>query len=227
MNITSITSNIVTIPLLSKPIALGAEKALPSLPKVDEDPREARAKAFYTREAEPWKEKTYLYHETGKPEEERPMTKEMYLDHLRSFLNIDLEIQQSIYSKIRNELGVFRPDLANKNFSYTLGDDAQIKVLNQDPLLTEGDLEHLTKLFNDRRGFKDSIHRHAKMAMALVDHDDKTFGGKYKLDLMNIQNTLDYGKLVMLKPEKMHEAFVRQIIENGERREEPLVDITV
>ncbi|GAB7531566.1 hypothetical protein PS3A_39780 [Pseudomonas sp. 3A(2025)] len=227
MNITSITSNIVTAPLLSKPIALGAEKALPSLQKIQEDPREARAKAFYTREAEPWKGKTYLYHETGKPEEERPLTKEMYLDNLKSFMRIELEVQQCFYTKIRNELGVFRPDLASKNFSYTLGDDEQIKILNQDPLLTDDDLQHLTKLFNNRKGFRDSVVEHAKMAMALVDHDDKAFGGKYKLDLLNIQNTLDYGKLIMLKPEKMREAFVRQIIENGEKREEPLVDITV
>lgn len=227
MNITSITSNIVTTPLLSKPIAPDVEKALPSIKKIEEDPREARAKAFYTREAEPWKGKTYTYHETGKPVEERPMTKEMYLEHRQTFATIELEIQQCIYSKIRNELGVFSPDLANKKFSYTLGDDEQIKILNQDPLLTEDDIEHLTKLFNNRRGFRDSVREHAKIAMALVDHDDKAFGGKYKLDLMNIQNTLDYGKLIMLKPENMHEAFVRQIIENGERREEPLVDITV
>lgn len=227
MNITSITSSIVTAPLLSKPIAPGAEKALPSLQKIEEDPREARAKAFYTREAEPWKGKTYTYHETGKAEEERPLTKDMYLDNLKSFMRIELEVQQCIYSKIRNELGVFRPDLASQDFSYTLGDDAQIKILDPDQSLSDGDLEYLTKLFNNRRNFRDSVCEHAKMAMALVDHDDKAFGGKYKLDLLNIQNTLDYGKLIMLKPEKMREAFVRQIIENGEKREQPLVDIIV
>ncbi|GAB7531674.1 hypothetical protein PS3A_40880 [Pseudomonas sp. 3A(2025)] len=226
MNITSITSNIVTAPLLSKPIAPDAEKALPSLQKIEEDPREARAKAFYTREAEPWKGKTYIYSEFGGPEEERPLTKEMYLEDLQWYSNLELRIQQSMYSKIKNELGVFRPDLASKNFSYTLGDDAQVKILDPEKSLSEGDMKYLTTLLNDRRGFRDSVCKHAKMVMALVDHDDKAFGGKYKMDLLNIQNTLDYGKLIAQKPEKMYEAFVRQIIENGEKREEPLVDIT-
>ena len=227
MNITGIASTPIPTHVLPRPSGPGAEKALSSTPKINEDPREARAKAFYTREAEPWKNRTYFGAEIGGPIEERPMPKEMYLDHLKSFSNIELQIQQSMYGKIRNELGVFRPGLANKKFSYTLGDDAQVKILNQDALLSEGDLEYLTKRLNNYRGFRDSVQAHAKMAMALVDHDDKAFGGKYKLDLLNIQDTLDYGKLILLKPEKMHEAFVRQIIENGEKREEPLVDITV
>ncbi|MBD8496652.1 hypothetical protein [Pseudomonas syringae] len=223
----NITSKPIPTHVLPRPSGPGAEKALSSTPKINEDPREARAKAFYTREAEPWKGKTYTYHETGKPEEKRPLTKEMYLDDLKSFSTIELQIQQCFYAEIRNELGVFRPDLASKNFSYTLGDDEQIKILNQDLLLTEEDVQYLTKIFNDRSEFKWSVHRHAKMAMALVDHEDTAFGSQYTLNLLNTQNTLDYGKLVLLKPERMHEAFVRQIIENGESREQPWVDTNV
>ena len=227
MDIISYSPGLVISHWLPKLVTPDAENTSPNLQYTAEDPGDARSKAFYTRETEPWKGKTYIYSELGKPEEVRPMTKAMYLEELKWDSNLELRVQQSIYSKIRNELGVFRPDLASKNFSYTLGDDEQIKILNQDPSLTEDDLQYLTKIFNDRSGFRDSIHNHAKMAMALVDHDDEVFGGKYKLDLSNIQNTLDYGKLVMLNPEKMHEAFVRQIIEHSEKREKPLVDISV
>jgi len=224
MNMTGITSNIAASTLLSKPVAANTEKAVSSVPQNVEDPREARAKAFYTREAEPWKDKTYLYSEFGGPEEERPLTKEMYLENLKDFSNIELMVQECFYSKIRNNLGVYRPELAKKNFSYTLDDDATIKILDPDLTLDEGERRYLTNLFNEQRGFADSVIDHAKMAMAMVDHDDKAFGGKYKLDLLNIQHTLDYGKLVLQKPEKMYEAFIRQILDNGEKREEPLID---
>ncbi|GAB7531678.1 hypothetical protein PS3A_40920 [Pseudomonas sp. 3A(2025)] len=227
MDIISYSPGLVISHWLPKLVTPDAENTSPNLQHAAEDRGDARSKAFYTREAEPWKGKTYIYSDFGKPEEVRPMTKAMYLEELKRDLDSELTVQQSIYSKIRNELGVFRPDLASKNFSYTLGDDKQVKILNQDSSLTEDDLEYLTKRFNDHSRFRDSVNQHAKMAMALVDHDDETFGGKYKLDLLNIQNTLDYGKLIMLKPENMHEAFIRQIIENGERREQPLVDITV
>lgn len=227
MDIISHSPGFVISHWLPKLVTPDAENTSPNLQHAAEDRGDTRSKAFYTREAEPWKGKTYIYSEFGKPEEVRPMTKAMYLEELKQNSNLELRFQQSIYSKIRNELGVFRPDLASKNFSYTLGDDEQIKLLNQDPSLTEDDLQYLTEIFNDRSGFRDSIHHHAKMAMALVDHDDEAFGGKYTLDLLNIQNTLDYGKLFTLKPENMHEAFIRQIIESGEKREHPLVDITV
>lgn len=225
MNVTAITSNLLPLQHSLKPVDSKVGQALHNERKVEEDPREARAKAFYTREEEPWKKGFYFTTNISGVEETRPMTKEEYLEQMEVFATIELEIQQCHVDKIRTELGVLRPEIASKNFSYTLGDEGQIKILDPEHSLTEHELEYLTNLFNGRKGFKDSVTRHAKMAMALVDHDDKRFGSKFKLDLLNIQNTLDYGKLITLKPEQMHEAFVRQILDNGERREDPMVDI--
>ncbi|MBD8492135.1 hypothetical protein [Pseudomonas syringae] len=226
MNIIGIAPALTSIQMLSKPVVAGTDQDLPGTQKA-EDPGQARAKAFYSREEEPWKGKTYFYSEFGGPKEERPLTKEMYLDDLKSFSNLELRIQQSIYARIVNELGVFRPDLASKNFSYTLGDNAEIKILNPDRSLSEGDLHDLEKIFNSHRKFKGSVSAYAKMAMTLVDHDDKAFGGKYKLDLSNIQNILDFGKLIMEKPQGMGEALVRQVLEKGEKRDQALVDVIV
>ncbi|BAP41566.1 putative uncharacterized protein [Pseudomonas sp. StFLB209] len=55
--------------------------------------------------------------------------------------------------------------------------------------------------------------------------DDKAFGGQYQLDLLNIQNTLDFKKLLLSNPEEMRDVFIQQILEKGEKREEPLVDV--
>lgn len=227
MNATGITSNLLPLQQIAKPVESKIDQTLPNAQKNEEDPRQARAKAFYTREEEPWTKKSWLSIMPENFGEKVSMSKEKYLEHLKIFSTTELKIQQCLYSDIRNELGVFRPDLASKNFSYTLDDDATVKILDPDQSLEKNEIEYLTKLFNDRKRLGESVVNHARMAMALVDHDEETFGGKYKLDLLNIQNTLDYGKLVTLKPEQMHEAFIRQIHENGEKREEPLVDVVV
>ncbi len=102
MNIIGIAPALTSIQMLSKPVVAGTDQDLPGTQKV-EDPGQARAKAFYSREEEPWKGKIYFYSEFGGPKEERPLTKEMYLDDLKSFSNLELRIQQSIYARIVNE----------------------------------------------------------------------------------------------------------------------------
>lgn len=220
MNITSATFPcIVTLPM---PKAAVQATDGPTL-EASETPGRVKA----SREAGPALDMASLAYQCRSSAEECPISdEELYLWKLKASSQIELEIQQCHHSKIRNELNIVRPDLANKPFSYTLGADGQLKILDPNQSLNEGELNYLTELFNAHNGFKDSVIRHAEIAIALV-HNDEVFGGQYELNLGNIENTLDYGKLIAAKPEKRYEAFVMQVLEKGEKREQPLVDVMV
>ncbi|MBI6855996.1 hypothetical protein YA0002_24845, partial [Pseudomonas cichorii] len=128
-------------------------------------------------------------------------------------------------SILRKELVELRPDLANKGFGYTLGDDAQIKVISYENSLNEDEIKWLTKTLNNIEELKENVISHAKIMMELVDHDTEKFGGKYILNLMNFQDTIDYGKVVAVKRNDMSEEWIRQIHQNAEKREPSLIDI--
>ncbi len=187
--------------------------------------KEARAKEFYTREEEPWKGKFYIYGDDFINSEKRPMTREVYIRQLEMDASINLTLMQCYYDDFRKELVELRPDLANKGFSYTLGDDAQIKIIAYKNSLSEDDIKWLTKALNNIEDFKDNVQSHAKIMMTLVDHDTEKFGGKYNLNLMNFQDTIDYGKVVAIRKNDLSEEWIRQIHQNAEKREPSLIDI--
>ncbi|MBX8591480.1 hypothetical protein K5D56_19130 [Pseudomonas cichorii] len=226
MNIGSVVSTAVkpqlpsVQPGVSTPIKTAAPEAESAL-----SAKEARAKAFYTREKEPWKGKFYNYGDNFIKSEERPMTKDFYLGQLETDASIDLTLMQCYYDDFRKELVELRPDLANKGFGYTLGDDAQIKVISYENSLNEDEIKWLTKTLNNIEELKENVISHAKIMMELVDHDTEKFGGKYILNLMNFQDTIDYGKVVAVRRNEMSDEWIRQIHQNAEKREPSLIDI--
>ncbi|MBX8569963.1 hypothetical protein K5D36_09770 [Pseudomonas cichorii] len=226
MNIGSVVSTAVkpqlpsVQPGVSTPIKTAAPETESAL-----SAKEARAKAFYTREEEPWKNRLY-YSGSGDPDEVgTPMTKEIFLGFEEMRATSFLSLQQCYYDSFRKELIELKPDLAKKGFSYTLGDDAQIKVISYENSLSEDEIKWLTKTLNNIEDFKESVQLHAKSMMTLVDHDTETFGGKYNLNLMNFQDTIDYGKIVSVRKNDLSEEWIRQIQQNAEKRESPLIDI--
>lgn len=187
--------------------------------------KELLAKAFYTREEEPWKSRTVLYSE-GSETITRPMTKAEYLKSAKSMLALDLEIQQHQFDRFRGKLIDLRPDLAGKQFSYTLGDDARVKIIDPDNIFSGEQLEWVTDSLNNFPDFTTTAQECAKRMMVLVDHDNETFGNRFSLNLMNFQDTVDLGKLISIKdPERQQEAWIKQIEQNAERRVAPLIDV--
>ncbi|MEN1831628.1 hypothetical protein AAIM60_02000 [Pseudomonas lijiangensis] len=226
MNIGSVVSTAVkpqlpsVQPGVSTPIKTAAPEVESAL-----SAKEARAKAFYTREEEPWKGKFYNYGDDFIKSENRPMTREVYVRQLEMDASINLTLMQCYYDDFRKELVELRPDLANKGFGYTLGDDAQIKIISYENNLNEDEIKWLTKILNNIEDLKENVLSHAKIMMTLVDHDTEKFGGKYILNLMNFQDTIDYGKVVAVRKNDLSEEWIRQIHENAEKREPSLIDI--
>lgn len=224
MTITGITSTIVPAHVPAKAVVPIVEKAAPSLPRSVEDERQAQAKAFYTREEEPWLKG---YSKSEMTPEKSAAAKEMYLSELKRDSIDALKFQGEHYGRMLTEIGIYRQDLAKKNFSYTLGDDGKVKLLDPDNSFTEHERKYLTSLLNEDKKFTESVIKFAKMTMALVDHDDKAFGGKFKLDLLNFKDTVDYRKLMTSDSKDIYKNLISQILEKGEKREEPLVDVVV
>ncbi|MFJ4142391.1 hypothetical protein [Pseudomonas sp. NPDC089734] len=225
MNINSISPHIVKPQPLIRSETPGAEKIPTAEAESVLSVKEARAKAFYTREEEPWVGKFYYNGKIGAEEIKTPMTKEIFLDFKRASSASQLRIQQSIYDTFRKELIDLKPELANKGFSYTLGDDAQIKVISYENSLSEDDLQWLTKALNGTQAFKESVQSHAKIMMTLVDHDTEIFGEKYNLNLLNFQNTIDYGKIIAIRKNDLNDGWIQQIHQNAEKRETHLLYI--
>lgn len=226
MNVNSVTPGLTT-PTASHTATPASPKPVISEVAVPLSAKEARAQAFYMREEEPWKKVLCTYSYCDEEPVTRPLTKEEYIEGLKLSSEHSLGLQQAHFDKFRRDLLEIRPDLADKKFSYTLGDDAEIKILAADQTFATEELEWLTASINKLGGLKDLVHTHAKDMMSLVDHDSETFGNRYSLNVINFQNTIDYGKVLTGKKNDLHETFIRQIHENAERRSEPFVDVVI
>jgi hypothetical protein len=228
MNINAAASTLTKLPTLDPK----TQKAMPIEPEpLDlakaEKPsaKELLAQAFYKREEEPWKSGIVEYNE-GKEIFTREMTKAEYLDYEKSMAALCMEIQQCHIDSFRKKLVELRPDLADRKFSYTLGDDAQVKLIDPENLFDEEQLQWMTDSLNDLPGFTKTVQECAKRIMILVDHDNEFFGNRFSLNLMNFQDTIDFGKLISIKDrDQQQNAWIAQIHENAKRRDAPLVDI--
>lgn len=205
------------LPMEARPIEAQAELSV----------EEKLSDSFYTKEEEPWKGKFLEVFDDRRENKtySRPMTKEDYLIDLYLGAETQAEILYSRYDKFMAQLNQSNPELAMKNFSYTLGDDAEIKILDPTGNLSFEEIESIKEAMNGFKYLKEAVQDHAKTMMAIVDHDTEFFGGKVKLNLMNFQTTVDYAKLRKAGPESFIKACMEQILEHGEEREDRLIDI--
>lgn len=195
-------------------------------PKPELSAKEKLSRAFYTKTEEPWKGLTYCYTapDEGIENEVRPLTKELFLAFQKMESTQQLRIQHEHYDNFMRDLHAVNPDLAQKNFSYTLGDDAEILILDPKGNLSGEEKEWLTDAINNRTGLKNAIHRHAKAVMTLVDHDTATFGGKYDLSLLNYKDVINYGLINSSKPDS-NKDWISQIIDKATIQPNRVVDL--
>ncbi|KPB88362.1 hypothetical protein ALQ72_02275 [Pseudomonas syringae pv. maculicola] len=175
---------------------------------------------------EPWLQFTSNHTDDKDPTKKviRPMTKERYLENLNADAILMSRIQSSCYQKLRAELVDLRPDLAGKNFSYTVGDDAELKIIDLDDKLGTNEIKYLSDAINQKTQLKDAALTHAKILMTLADHDTDTFKGTYKLDLLNFKNIIDLGKIALSKKDDPSEIWINQIKEKAEKNSTHLID---
>lgn len=202
------------------------EEAQPIEAKAEFSAKEQFSNSFYTKEEEPWKGR---YYETGKANSDqtfvRPMTREDYLVELYLHAHLTTERLYSRYDKFMAHFNQSNSELAGKNFTYTLGDDAEIKILDPSGELSPEEIESIKEAMNGFQYLKEFVQDHARTMMKIVDHDTELFGGKVKLNLLNFQTTVDFGNMRTAGPEAFLKAFIEQIREHGEKNEDRLIDI--
>jgi len=211
------------------PLQMTATKAIPTPApdhKTVQEKKEAFAQAFYTKKEEPWRGTFYQYSDYTGTNETREMTKDQYIDSMKRKSELQLRILRSDHDKFQRNLMSIRPDLAQKNFSFTLGDDAELMILDPNGTLSPGEKNLLTDTLNTKTDIKGIVQTHAKIMMTLVDHDTKTFQGQYKLSLLNIHNVIDYGKVIESRKNDMNEGWTGQIRQNLKEENSSLIDTT-
>ncbi|WP_349969843.1 hypothetical protein [Pseudomonas caspiana] len=227
MNINAVASSPVKLPV-SVPVPNKVEqevKATAVKPERILTGAEKFAKEFYTKEEEPWNGQTSYGFDTESGKYQKiPMTRQEWIINQYAQAEDDLENVNETFEKFMKELHFLDPDLAVKNWSYTLDGEAQIKVLDPKGNLNDAEVERLTKAMNSFKDFTASVQSHAKTIMSIVDHDTEKFGGKYELSLLNFQQVIDYGTMSYRKKDP-NEDWVRQVAENAEKRESSLIDL--
>lgn len=188
-----------------------------------QEKKEAYAKEFYTREEEPWNKISYDYMQDGVPVSMQHYAKECYLLSMRVSAARELGNQELFFGAFKKQVAHIRPDLAEKNFSFTLGDDAEIKILDPGKKLNDDDLQWLTRAINSDGDFKGSVREGAKLIMTIFDHDSKNFSGKTNLNLLNFQDIVDLGK-VLSDPIDMTEGWMKQVKEHDEKNGNSLIN---
>lgn len=178
--------------------------------------RKSFAETFYTRQEEPW---TAEKNGWGSPMSREDYVRDQY--SLTAYSRTDL---QETYEKFLQELKFLDPELSEKNFSYTLDINADIKVLDPKNNLNDDELERLTDAMNKFKGLKELVQGYAKGIMTLVDHDMETFGGKYDISLSNLYRTVDLGS-ENFRTKYPHNDWIMQIIEKADKRATPLIDV--
>lgn len=202
-------------------------EAPPIEAKAESSAKEQFSNSFYTKEEEPWKGRYYEMTDQAKGNQTfvRPMTKEDYLVELYTHAHLTTQRLYSRYDKFMAQFNQSNAELAGKNFTYTLGDDAEIKILDPSGDLSPEEIESIKEAMNGFQYLKEFVQDHARTMMKIVDHDTELFGGKVKLNLRNFQTTLDFGKMRTAGPEAFLKGFIEQIQQHGEKSEDRLIDI--
>lgn len=170
----------------------------------------AEERPFYEYQKEPW---------LNDPGFEDLSDLESYVIQKGLFEHLYLASAMHTNDSFMKSLAETHPELASKRFGLTLGGDASIKIIDYDDGLTEADEFALAEAVNEFEDFKYKLQSVAKCIMTLVDHDYKTFGGRYKLDLENFQYVIDLSKVLKASAEQQHDEWVQQVHWGAEKRE--------
>ena len=155
--------------------------------------------AFYRREEHPWLPKDLSGEVASQyrnlSEEELNEMRNLYLDDLGKEADQALISLFDYYHTLKSQLSYTNPELAKKYFGFTLSASQQVKITDPDGVLTPMEAAFLTEQLGNRAGFRETLVNHARLLMEQVDHDRGRFPDRYKINLENFSEIIDYGQL--------------------------------
>ncbi|WP_095094170.1 hypothetical protein [Pseudomonas sp. Irchel 3A5] len=129
----------------------------------------------------------------------------------------------SAFKEFSERLKNLRPDIASTNYSFTLDENANIKILDGQQPLSDANKVWLTDEINKFKNFRNTVHAHSKTLMALVDHT-KDFGGKYNLNRYNFQSVIDYKDILNTSHHDFYERSLSMVQSHAPIRSEPRIN---
>lgn len=211
MNINGISNNLNGLPLMTPMRDRESEKpgevSLPAKP-VEPTNKATEGRPFYEYEKEPWLTDP-TYQNLSDPEA-------YYRSFAHEIIKTDLFLIQRSYERFMGELSDSQPEIANKNFGFTLGEDASVKIIDYNNSLTAEEENTLSKAFNDF-GLTSHLQRIARAFMEFEDHNQGSADGRSKLDLSNFRYVIDFGRILTSSFEEMGNEWRRQVEENTQR----------
>lgn len=129
----------------------------------------------------------------------------------------------STFEEFSEYIKDLRPDLISTNYSFTLDENANIRILDGRQPLDEADKLWLTNEINKFKDFRNTVHDHSKALMAVVDHS-KDFGGKYNLNRHNFQSVIDYRDILNTSYHDFYERSLKMVSSYAPIRSEPRVN---
>ncbi len=220
MNIDTVTTHMKTLQPTAMPRALESGmvgEAAPKKEAMTADATTAKEKPFYEYEKEPW---------LSEPVDPLITNREEYVAYTKVFSAMEQDLMRITYDAYRRQLVDTQPDLASKNFGFTLDENASLKIIDYDNSLTEADEVALTESINNFQELKSMAQTNAKKLMTLVDHDHKTFGSRYNLNIGNFHSIIDYGKIIEAGTKNMENEWIRQVESNAEKLSYSYISIT-
>jgi hypothetical protein len=181
-----------------------SEKAVEPAEKVIENP------PFYEYQKEPW-----LTESGGIYDDNR----EQYIVLKKIIQEMNLSLMQFTYNSFMKTLADTHPEIASKKFGFTLSEDATLKIIDYENSLTDNEKNVLAESMRRFDQFELKLQMCAKGMMELVDHDQKTFGGRYQLDIRSFQDVIDFRKILSVGVKDMNNEWARQVGANAEARD--------
>jgi len=174
--------------------------------------------SHYEYEEKPWM--TYDRYDPSLDEYDNKSfyTLHTYLDSIGHLRELTRKFEQ-----FTDHVKDLRPDIASSEFSFTLDENAKIKILASPLQLSESDMTWLTEEINSFEGLRTTAHAHSKAIMAIVDHFEP-FKGKYNLNRHNFQTTVHYGNNLRVSWLELQGKFMEQLAHSIEKKPQTLLD---
>ncbi|OCR26717.1 hypothetical protein AFK24_02215 [Pseudomonas syringae] len=115
---------------------------------------------------------------------------------LNWMMNLRMEQMQDMFTGFKDQLRICLPDLADKNFGFTVNEHGILEVTSPEGALTDKEINQLNGWLNDLDDFKELTFEHAKLVVHSLKHVPELTKYDGIVTLKNIYKFVDYGLLL-------------------------------
>lgn len=116
--------------------------------------------------------------------------------NLNWMMNLRIEHMQEIFTDFKDQLRICLPDLADKNFGFTINEHGLLEVTSPEGALTDKETNQLNGWLNDLDDLKELTFEHAKLVIHSLNHVPELTRYEGLVTLKNIYAFIDYGLLL-------------------------------